>query len=223
MQADLRPRLRIGLLMDEPIRIAGLRAVFEDTAHLEGIPVTADEALNDPSLSLLILGIAKHDDSFDTISRLKARRADLKLIALCSEFDDESIIDAIAAGAKGYLAENSTPEQVLLAIDVVATGSIWAPRRILSQVVDRMLQPAQKPLRRHPPQFTVRERQVLELLVKARSNREIAHKLGIEERTVKAYLTRLMRKVGVGNRIALSIHAAVNLIAPGTFAPRRPR
>jgi DNA-binding NarL/FixJ family response regulator len=55
--------------------------------------------------------------------------------------------------------------------------------------------------------FTDREKQVLELLVAGRSNKEIGAVLGIEERTVKAHVAKLMRKVGVQNRIALSVHA----------------
>jgi DNA-binding NarL/FixJ family response regulator len=65
---------------------------------------------------------------------------------------------------------------------------------------------------RHNFTFTEREQEVLRLLVAAQSNREIAANLGIEERTVKAYVGRLMRKVGVENRIALSIHAASRVL-----------
>jgi DNA-binding NarL/FixJ family response regulator len=63
------------------------------------------------------------------------------------------------------------------------------------------------------PQFTHRELEVLQLLVSARSNREIAQALGIEVRTVKSYVGRMMRKVGVENRIALSIHAATHTLS----------
>src|SRR5262249_60350865 len=55
--------------------------------------------------------------------------------------------------------------------------------------------------------FTDREKEVLEMLVAGRSNKEIGSQLGIEERTVKAHVAKLMRKVGVQNRIALSVHA----------------
>ena len=55
--------------------------------------------------------------------------------------------------------------------------------------------------------FTDREKEVLEMLVAGRSNKEIGAQLGIEERTVKAHVAKLMRKVGVQNRIALSVHA----------------
>jgi len=67
------------------------------------------------------------------------------------------------------------------------------------------------------PHLTDRERQVLELILLARSNREIARQLGIEERTVKAHVGRLMRKAGAENRIELSMRALQN--PQRTFAP----
>ena len=93
------------------------------------------------------------------------------------------------------------------AIDVVTEGSIWAPRRLLSQLIDRLSKGRDTSLTASAPQLTERERQVLELILMARSNREISAQLGIEERTVKAYVGRLMRKAGTDNRIKLSMSA----------------
>ena len=96
-----------------------------------------------------------------------------------------------------------------MCIDVVASGSIWAPRKILSAFVDRMLNPSEnKPVLRHNLSFTKREEEILDLLQAARSNREIALSLGIEERTVRSHVARMIRKAGVENRIALSVRAA---------------
>jgi len=208
IQGNGRSRLRVGLLDFEPLRVAGFRSLFEDTVNIELVATNFAGALENRALDMVLLGIQDPLTSFDLLAKLKAERPSLKLIVMGSNKDDETIINAIAAGAKGYLEETATPEQVMQAMDVVQSGSIWAPRRVLSLFVDRMLQDSSTPVRRHNLKFTSREREVLQLLVAARSNREIATSLGIEERTVKAYVTRLMRKVGVENRIALSIHAA---------------
>ncbi len=85
-----------------------------------------------------------------------------------------------------------------------------ASRRLLSMLVDRLLNqvgPIHPPT---PPVFSPRERQVLDLIMTACSNREIATELGIEERTVKAYVSSLMRKTGVDNRVLLSVQATQN-------------
>ena|ERR1700679_2916437 len=87
------------------------------------------------------------------------------------------------------------------------SGSIWAPRRVLSKLIDRLLTVSDARIADGNPHLTDREKQVLELILLARSNREIAGQLGIEERTVKAHVGRLMRKTGSDNRIELSMRA----------------
>ena len=175
---------------------------------LELVPTNIASALTDSSLNMIFLGLQNPVATFEIMAQLKAQQPQLKMIVMGSEADEEAVLSAIAAGAKGFLDETATPEQVKLCIGVVDSGSIWAPRKILSTFVDRMLHSSERRVSRHPFQFTEREQEVLRLLVAARSNREIATSLGIEERTVKAYVARLMRKVGVENRIALSVHAA---------------
>jgi DNA-binding NarL/FixJ family response regulator len=205
---DSRQRLRIGLMDFEPLRVAGFESVFEDVPGIKVAHTDLEGVLARDEFDMVMLGLHNPAGPFELLARLKAARPKLKLIMMGSESDDETIISAIGAGAKGYLEETATPEQVMQCIEVVQSGSIWAPRRVLSAFVDRMLHSSEKPVLRHDFNFTDREREVLKLLVEARSNREIADALGIEERTVKAYVARLMRKVGVENRIALSIHAA---------------
>jgi DNA-binding NarL/FixJ family response regulator len=204
--------LRIGLLDFEPLRVAGFESVFGEIKDVETVTTTFAEALADPTLDMVLLGLQNPLDSFETLARLKAQRPKLKLIVMGAQTDEEIIISAIAAGAKGYLEETVTPDQVTHCIAVVESGSIWAPRKVLSKFVDRMLHATERRVLRHNFTFTEREQEVLRLLVAARSNREIALSLGIEERTVKAYVGRLMRKVGVENRIALSIHAASRML-----------
>lgn len=203
------PRLKIGLLDFEPLRVAGFESVCEALPDVTIVSTRLSQALEDASLDMVILGLHSSAKSFDLLAKLKAGRPRLKMIVMGSESDEETIINAIAAGAKGYLDATATPEQVIMCIEVVASGSIWAPRKVLSVFVDRMLNPEDnKPVPRHNLTFTKREEEILELLQAARSNREIATTLGIEERTVKSYLAKLMRKAGVENRIELSVRAA---------------
>ncbi len=100
------------------------------------------------------------------------------------------------------------------AVEIVTSGSIWAPRRLLSKLIDRLLKVPDAVPAAGGPTLTARERQVLELILTARSNREIAAKLGIEERTVKAYVGRLMKKTGSDNRIKLSMSVLNRALPP---------
>lgn len=204
-----KTRLSIGLLDFEPLRVAGFQSICEPLHHVAVVPTTLQEALSATGLDMVILGLQSANESLDLLARIKAARPMLKLIVMGVGADEETVMSAIASGAKGYLDEMANPEQVIMCIDVVASGSIWAPRKILSAFVDRMLNPeSNRPVQRHNLTFTKREEEVLSLLRAARSNREIALTMGIEERTVKSYIAKLIRKVGVENRIALSVRAA---------------
>lgn len=204
-----KERLSIGLMDFEPLRVAGFESVCEPLTHVSVVRTTLQEALKGAALDMLILGLQSPVESLNLLARIKSSQPQLKMIVMGADGDEETIINAIAAGAKGYLEERATPEQIILCIDVVASGSIWAPRKVLSSFVDRMLNPEDnKPVRRQNLTFTKREEEVLNLLRAARSNREIASTMGIEERTVKSYIAKLIRKVGVENRIALSVRAS---------------
>jgi DNA-binding NarL/FixJ family response regulator len=212
--AKLLPRLRVALLEPEPIRVQGFVTLFQDHPRIEFVVFELAQFLADQEFKLALIGLHGEKLPLPLVGTIHGLRPDVKLVVMGPDADDEVILQAITAGAKAYLEASASPQQVEQAIMIVSQGSIWAPRRVLSIFVDR----ATKPSRSATPssaQFTVRETEVLRLLVAARSNREIARTLGIEERTVKAHVAKLMRKVGVENRIALSIYAVTNsIVAP---------
>jgi len=201
-----KPRTRIALLESDPLRLVGFRALFDSEPEMELVSASLAEVTDHPEIPVALLGSRNGENLFDMIAALKAARPDLRVIVTGSVVEEETVLKSLAAGAKGYVDETASPAEFIQAIRIVLQGSIWAPRRILSVFVDRVtasgrIFPAGK------LNFTDREREVLELLVAGRSNKEIGSALGIEERTVKAHVAKLMRKVGVQNRIALSVHA----------------
>lgn len=199
---------RIGLLDFEPLRVAGLREILTGRAEFEVIASDMGDALRRPDFDLVLMLARRRVESYALLGRLKQKNPEMKIIVVSPDNDDETVMAAISAGAKGYLLETASPEVILQAVDVVLGGSIWAPRKVLAEMVDRALGNSGTPLRSGAPRFTEREEEVLEQLIMARSNREIAEALSIQEQTVKSYVARLMRKVGVDNRIALSMQAA---------------
>ena len=205
------PRLRVALLESEPIRVEGFVTLFQDHPRIELVVFELKPFLADQEFKLALVGL--HGDSLPLalVATIHGMRPDVRLVVMGPYADDEAILQAISSGAKAYLEASATPQQVEQAIEIVSQGSIWAPRRVLSIFVDRATRTTRSPVPVYA-QFTARETEVLKLLVAARSNREIARNLGIEERTVKAHVARLMRKVGVENRIALSIYAVTNSI-----------
>jgi len=201
-------KLKIGLLDFEPLRIAGLREIFAEQPDFQVVATDWATAFRDSAIDLVVVVLRDQAFSLALLARLRSRHPGLKVLVIGAGSEPEKILDAITAGAKGWLEETANPEQVMQAAYAILEGSIWAPRRVLSTFVDRALEGSAARRKRSNPRFTEREEEVLQQLVLARSNREIAQALSIREQTVKSYVARLMRKVGVGNRIALSVQAA---------------
>jgi DNA-binding NarL/FixJ family response regulator len=205
--AAAKKKISIAVVESDPLRFIGLRSLFDSEADLELTTATVVELADNRDVDLILLGSRGGQNLFDVMASLKAVRPDLRIIVTGSGADDETILKALAAGAKGYVDEAASPAEFVQAIRVVNQGSVWAPRRVMSIFIDRVTSSPGRIFPAGRVSFTDREKEVLELLVAGRSNREIGSVLGIEERTVKAHVAKLMRKVGVQNRIALSVHA----------------
>ena len=204
--------IRVGVLADEPLRLEGIASIFEDLpgegyAPLSPVVGSLDELLSDSTLAFLVVDLHTSSDGMKLLETIRGRRPGLRLIVIGPEGEDKLILDSIMAGARAYLDLKASPRIVRKAVDVVTSGSIWAPRHVLSRLIDRLLDVPDTSLTNELPQLTGRELQVLELILTARSNREIARQLGIEERTVQAHVGRLMRKMGAENRINLLMQA----------------
>lgn len=205
--AAKKPKIRIAVVESDPLRVVGFRALLESESDLVLVSVPLLEVATTDGIDIVLLGSRTGQNLFDVMAGLKAARPDLRILVTGSGADDETILKAVAAGAKGYVDEAASPNEFIQAIRIVHSGSVWAPRRVLSMFIERV---TSHPARIFPAgrvTFTDREKEVLELLVAGRSNKEIGSALSIEERTVKAHVAKLMRKVGVQNRIALSVHA----------------
>ncbi len=226
MSATRNPSpVQIGLVSDEPIRLEGLISIFDQPigdGHAPLLPVTGSlaELLANPALEYLVIDMHSSPGGLAVLDSIRRARPALRLIVIGPEGNDELVLESIIAGARAYLDLTADIEVVRQAIEVVTSGSIWAPRRLLSKLIDRLLKVPDSSLTNSTPRLTAREKEVLELILQARSNREIARQLGIEERTVKAHVGRLMRKTGADNRIELSMRT-LNRPAASQTAPHR--
>jgi DNA-binding NarL/FixJ family response regulator len=212
-----KPRIKIAVVESDPLRFVGFRALFDSETDLELTAASLPELSANGAVDLVLLGSRNGQNLFDAMAGLKASRPDLRIIVTGSGADDETILKALAAGAKGYVDEAATPVEFVQAIRMVNQGSVWAPRRVLSIFIERVTSAPGRIFPAGRVTFTDREKEVLELLVAGRSNKEIGGSLGIEERTVKAHVAKLMRKVGVQNRIALSVHAITHSLVAAKY------
>ena len=220
--------IRIGLLADEPIRLEGLTSIFEEhpeDGHAALLPFIGSMAnlMADKKLAYMVVDLHSSMGGMAILNEIRRVRPDIRLIVIGPEGNDKLVLESILAGARAYLDLKAGPRIVCQAIEVVTSGSIWAPRRLLSKLIDRLLKVPDSSLTTVSPHLTDREQQVLDLILSASSNREIAHELGIEERTVKAHVGRLMRKSGVDNRLELTMRALNGslFVRPGSNDYRR--
>lgn len=209
----------IGLVSDEPIRLEGLISIFDlparpGSASLLPVAGSLEEMLARQALEYLVVDLHGTADGLAILEMIRRARPSLRLIVIGPEGRDELVMESVIAGARAYLDLTADVDTVRQAIDVVTSGSIWAPRRLLSKLIDRLLKVPDSALTNGPPHLTSREKQVLELILLARSNREIARELQIGERTVKAHVGRLMRKTGADNRIELTMRALNRALVP---------
>ncbi len=209
-----RPLIRIAVVESDPLRLVGFRALFDSEPGFELISAPLPD-FDTQKIDLVLLCDRSGQNLFDVMASLKVTYPHLPVIVTGSGMDEETIFKAIGSGAKGYVDTAASPADFVRATRIVTEGSVWAPRRVLSMFIERMSSSAARTLPAGHATFTDREQEVLEMLVGGRSNREIGAPLGIGERTVKAHVAKLMHKIGVQNRIALSVHAVrYSLVSP---------
>ncbi len=212
--------VRIGLVISEPIRVEGLRSIFDQPATAGQRPLAPivgalEDLLANPSIEFLVIDMNGAVGGLGILQHARRSRADVRQIVIGPENDEELILDCILAGARAVLESSAGPETVRQAIEIVVSGSIWAPRRLLSRLIDRLLVIPRTVVQTASLPLSAREQQVLELILLARNNREIAAQLGVEERTVKAHVGKLLKKTGAENRIDLSMRAINRSLVPG--------
>jgi DNA-binding NarL/FixJ family response regulator len=198
-------RIFVGVVDSDPLRFARFQALLDsyEDLQLASLPLSEIDAAS--SVDVVLLGKSHCQNSSEVMQHLNVIRPDLRVIVVASGKDNDAIVDALAHGAKGYVDEAAAAAEFVNAVRTVGQGLIWASRQVLALFIDRSSKDRQKQMgRKH---FTIREKQVLEMLVRGKSNKEIAFPLGIVERTVKAHVAKLLQKVGVPNRVLLSVRA----------------
>jgi DNA-binding NarL/FixJ family response regulator len=132
---------------------------------------------------------------------IKEARPATRVIVLTTYADDQSIFDALEAGARGYLTKDAGPEELKRAIETVHAGHALLDPSVQARVLDRLGKPAPP---RHadanPDRLTAREVEVLRLIARGLSNAEIKAKLFVSEATVKTHINNIFSKIGARDR-----------------------
>jgi DNA-binding NarL/FixJ family response regulator len=202
--------IKIAAIDSSPIRFQGYEALLSAHPGYELVAVTMDELHRQEKIDVGLVHVSSVQGISEVMRELTARRPNLRLLLTTCQMESGFCLCALMHRAKGCLDEAYSAQHLARAIQAIHGGLIWAPRLALSEFVEQASSYLRQPRPAVSEPITLRERQVLELLVTGRSNKEIAAPLGIEERTVKTHVSALMRKVGVHNRVMLSKHALSN-------------
>ncbi|OEV05067.1 LuxR family transcriptional regulator [Streptomyces nanshensis] len=160
-------------------------------------------------------------DGITATRRILGARPSVRVLVLTTFDDDEHLYPALEAGACGFLAKDTAPEELLDGIRLAADGGSPFSPHVLRRLVRRAVAAEHPPAgRAEAVALTGREREVLECVVAGRSNAEIAERLFIGVTTVKSHIASLMTKTGSRNRVQLAVAACgFGLDRPG---PPRP-
>jgi len=202
----------IPLVATNRMRIAGIQGVYGDPCGLDIVPVSLMDALRPEGLAklsgkVILIDAGSVTPLFEVLGKFKAKIPDASIIVIGTDADDTYIECVIAAGARGFIASDALATEFRVALENVREGVIWAPRKVLSRMVAGEMRNRTRTERSGKIHFTPREDQIIRLLIQGHANREIGDTLGIDSVTVKAHIGRLMRKVGVVNRIELTMYA----------------
>ena len=195
------PHARLLVADDHPVVRAGLRGMLASQPDFEVVAEAANGAeavkLTDqlqPHVVLMDLRMPEMD-GVTAIAQIKARHPSIQILVLTTYDSDADILPAIENGATGYLLKDAPREDLFEAIRSAAQGKPLLAPAIAARLMERMRGPTEEAL-------SSREVEVLGLVAKGASNREIANQLWISEATVKSHLLHIFSKLNVTDRTA---------------------
>jgi DNA-binding NarL/FixJ family response regulator len=200
-----------------------VRESFADADVVEA--ADADAALRvmeerPADIALVDVRLPVHD-GLELLHDLKTRWPEIPVIMLTTFDHAHYVRRALSEGAAGYLLKDATPEDLEQAIKVALSGggNVLSPRVIqnLFEAMEAGDGEEDEPHRRHAANLTQRETDILALLAEGKSNRDISRSLFLSEKTVKAHLAAIFRKLGVTNRTQAAMAAVSMGIGPARF------
>ena len=157
-----------------------------------------------PDIILMDLLMPKMN-GIEATREIKQENPEARILIITSFAEDENVYQAIKAGALGYLLKDSSPQELMLAIDDVYHGRMSLHPNIALKLIEELNRPTDEKATDEP--LTEREVEVLKLVAKGHSNQEIAENLVVSERTVGAHVSNILSKLHLANRTQAALYA----------------
>jgi len=204
--------IKVVVVDDHPVFRLGMTALL---GSLSGVTVegeagdaaAAHELIANTTPDVVLMDLHLGDDSGIEATRAIAKRhPDVAVLVITMQEDDESIVAAIRAGARGYLLKGASPEEVERAIRAVANGEVILGPRVAARAMAAVT--AGRTAARLPfPELTDREREVLDLVARGYDNTTISRRLVLSPKTVRNHVTNVLGKIGAADRSAAIVAA----------------
>jgi two-component system, NarL family, response regulator len=186
----MKKPIRLFLADDHPPLRAGLAAILNSQPDLKVVAEAGsgrEVMASKESADVYVVDLRMpNGDGIQTIQALIARDPGARVLVLTTYDNEEDIFQALEAGARGYLLKDTTKEELIAAVRQVHLGERYLPQNIASRLADRLIR----------PNLTPREMDVLRLVSRGRTNKEMASAMFISEETVKSHMKSLFLKLG---------------------------
>ena len=214
-------KLRVVIADDQPMMRAGFKVVLEATGDIEVVAEASNgeeaiRAATEHAPDVVLMDIRMPGmDGIEATRRLPRQR----VLILTTFGLDQYIIEALRAGASGFLLKDAPTHEVVAAVRAVAAGDAVLSATVTRQLLDQVARRLPAPVSRRPTELdllTEREHEVLRMLANGLSNAEIATAMVVSEATVKSHVSHVLGKLGLRDRVQAVIYAyETRLISPG--------
>ena len=213
----MTPAIRVLLVDDHPVVRQGLRALLSTQDGIEVVGEAGDGGAGvdaagrlSPDVVLMDVVMPKMD-GVEALRRICERHAQIRVVMLTSYADERRAMEAVDAGASGFLLKDASPRDVAAAIRAAHRGEAVLHPAVAAKLLAE---------RRRPPaahaDLTARELEVLRLIARGLQNKQIAAELHLSEKTVKTHVSAILRKLGVADRTQAAMYAVRERLAePG--------
>jgi two-component system, NarL family, response regulator DevR len=206
-------KTRIMIVDDHEVVRLGMRAVFELEPDLavvgeasSGAEALAKVPVLDPQLILMDVRMEKMD-GIEACREIKSRYPDVHILMITSYSDEEAVISSVLAGASGYLLKHLSRAELLRSIRHVAAGQTLIDANAKKQAMEKL---AETP----GSELTEREREVLALVARGYTNKQIADALTVTEKTARNHVSHILEKLGMSRRSEAAAYAVEHRLIP---------
>jgi len=205
--------MRLMLVDDHPLFLEGLKYLLETYGiDVAGIAQSGMEALEQArvlSPDIILMDIKMPECSgIDALKLIKAEMPDIKIVMLTTSDEDEDVFAAIKNGASGYLLKNTNARELVGMLNDLDKGEIPVSPDIASQLINEFIGTSRPSHNEQRMQLTERQLEILEMVAKGITYKEVGDTLGLTERTVKYHMGRIIELMHLENRAQVIAYAA---------------